>query len=113
MPSIFIFEMLLIFVAPGIAAAVSIGSTARKVAWYAGTAALVFLADVITALVVRLTHGLNLSSNEPLVATFVMLIVNVGMIAAAASSGKKCPSCQSRIHPEATRCPKCHANLST
>lgn len=33
-------------------------------------------------------------------------------LAAAIDTGKECPHCRSRIHPKATRCPKCSGDLA-
>jgi predicted amidophosphoribosyltransferase len=52
------------------------------------------------------------TSNEPLVTLITMLIVDVAMVAIAANTGKKCPACQSRIHPKATRCPRCQTAIA-
>lgn len=104
--------MLLIFVVPGLAAAVAVGSAGLKIAWYIGTAGLVFAADVLADSVFMALRELGSNtSNEPLLTLFVMLIVDIGMIAAAASTGKRCLACQSRIHPKATRCPKCQTAI--
>lgn len=105
--------MLLTFVAPGIAAIVAIGSPMRKAAWYAVTAAMVFLTSIAVSFVVGFAQGVNGNNGlGPTIGLFTMLIVNIAMIAAAANTGKKCPACQSRIHPKAIRCPKCQANLA-
>src|ERR1035441_3752357 len=31
----------------------------------------------------------------------------------ASGTDRKCPHCHERVHPEATRCPKCQADLSS
>ena len=104
-------EILLTFVVPAIAAIVAIGSPGTKVAWYVGTGVLAFFAAAIVDAMVIL-RAISLA-NEAVITILVMLAVNVAMIAMAASSGKKCQACRSRVHPRATRCPKCQANLTS
>jgi hypothetical protein len=105
-------EILLIFVAPGMAAALAIGSGMRKLLWYAGTAVLVFGAAILISFVGGFLQVVN-ASNAPLIGTYTMLIVDIFMIAAATSTGKECPACHSRIDPKTTRCAKCQKDLTT
>jgi hypothetical protein len=37
----------------------------------------------------------------------------VGLLFAFLLSGKQCPDCKSRIHKEATKCPKCQEVIKT
>jgi RNA polymerase subunit RPABC4/transcription elongation factor Spt4 len=106
----FAIEMVLIFVLPGVAAAVAIGGVGKKLAWYAGTAALVFLAEIVVS-AAFMTPGGTSPGNEHLVSAFVMFLVGIVMTAIAGSGGKTCPSCHSRIPNEATRCPKCQGTV--
>jgi hypothetical protein len=105
----FVIEMLLIFVLPGIAAAVAVGGVGRKIAWYAGAASLVFLVDIVVS-AAFMTPGMN-QGNESLVSAITMLVAGIVIIAIAGSGGRKCHACRSRIHAKATRCPKCQTDL--
>lgn len=106
--------MLLIFLFPAIAATIAVGSAGRKIAWYLGTVALVFFVDIFSGAVFMAESRMGKESPgaESLVTPFAMLVTNILIIAVAGSSGKKCSACQSRIHPKATRCPRCQANLA-
>jgi hypothetical protein len=110
----FLIEIVLIFGVPGIAAAVAIGSTGKKLAWYAGSAGLAFFVDIL----IEAGYMLSRSATSPpdqgqkeLVVIFFMLLADVLMIARAATTGKRCAACQSRIHPKAIRCPRCQAEM--
>ena len=114
-----IIELALILILPAIAAAVGIGTIGKRIAWYAATATVVFFSSVVTLAVFRALDQIARSAgevrnpdpgNEELISVFIMLVAGILMIAAAGSGGKKCLACQSRIHPKATRCPKCHAD---
>jgi hypothetical protein len=104
-------EILLIFVAPAIGAALRIGSTRCKLLWYAGTAVSVFSAALVVCFVGGFVRLVN-ASNAPLVGTFTMLIVDIVMVAAVTSTGKRCPACHSRIHRKASRCGRCQTDLT-
>jgi hypothetical protein len=113
----FFVEMFLIFILPSLAAFLAMGSAAKKLGWYFGTAALAFGADTFIGagfLAQARLHGTppNIGS-ETLAEWFGMLIADILMIVIAANSGKKCPACLSRIHPKATRCPKCQIEIPT
>jgi tRNA(Ile2) C34 agmatinyltransferase TiaS len=91
---------------------VAVGSAGRKIAWYIGTASLVFSVDVLTGSVFMALRTLEKdTSMEPIANLIAMVIVDVAMVAIAANTGKKCPACQTRIHPKATRCPKCQTAI--
>jgi len=106
----FAIEMVLIFVLPGVVAAVASGGVGKKLAWYAGTAVLVFIADIVVS-AAFMTPGGTSTGSEHLVSAFVMFLAGIVMTAIAGSGGKKCPSCHSRIPNEATRCPKCQGTV--
>ena len=43
--------------------------------------------------------------------TLGILLGPIGLVLAFLSGGQQCPYCKSKIHPEATVCPKCRRDL--
>jgi hypothetical protein len=109
-------DVFFMFLLPALAAFLAVGSAGKKLAWYAGTAALSIAADLFTgaiSIAQAQANGTspNFGPSQTLREWACMFIVNVIMIALAATSGKKCPACLSRIHPKAVRCPKCQTEI--
>jgi hypothetical protein len=107
--------MFLMFLLPALTAFLAVGSAKKKLGWYAGTAALSITADVFIGAVFIIqaqTRGMKPDFGVETLSEWAgMLAANVVMIVLAANSGKKCPACMSRVHPKATRCPKCQTEI--
>jgi hypothetical protein len=101
-------QVLNIVVVPVIAAYLAIGTAGRKIAWYAGAVALVFVADVAVHGVFMALRAMgNDPSHEAGVTRLVLLFVDTFLISAASNTAARCPACNARSHPKDTRCRKC------
>ena len=71
---------------------------------------------IVFWLVSAITAGIVVQSREGGVVGFVWLILGVllgpvALIVACFTGGKQCPYCVSRIHKQATVCPRCQRDL--
>jgi hypothetical protein len=100
--------LLTLVVAPMIAASRQNTATARLLAYFA-TVVATFLGGVVAGGIAMAVAPADTGMTElaGLGGTILVTII----VALARSETKTCPHCRSQIHPHATRCPKCQAEL--
>lgn len=96
----FVEMFFVLLLAPSLAAIAVQGGAAKKIGWYLFTAVATMMGLVIGSLV-----------SDPLGNLVGMILAGMVMVAIAGASGKRCPSCRSRIHAEAKVCPRCQREV--